>query len=151
MTGELNQQQMNNILSSQVIGRIACCDGKYPYIVPMTYVFDGKNIYVQSLEGRKLELLRKNPNVCFEIDISSDMYSWQSVLAFGKFEELEGDESAVARERLYSSVMTLSTGATVHQHEHLEPGDPILEESERVKPIMCRINIQEMTGRFERR
>jgi nitroimidazol reductase NimA-like FMN-containing flavoprotein (pyridoxamine 5'-phosphate oxidase superfamily) len=79
------------------------------------------------------------------------MYSWQSVLAFGILEELEGDESIQARERLYSSVVTLSTGATVHQHEHHEPGDPILQESERVKPIMCRIRIGEMTGRFERR
>lgn len=42
MLGELNETQMNNVLLSQCIGRLACTDGKQPYIVPVTYVFNGK-------------------------------------------------------------------------------------------------------------
>ena len=53
MTGELNEQQINNLLTSQAIGRIACCDGKHPYIVPVTYSYDGHYIYGQSTEGQK--------------------------------------------------------------------------------------------------
>ena len=36
MLGELNETQMNNVLLSQCIGRLACTDGKQPYIVPVT-------------------------------------------------------------------------------------------------------------------
>ncbi|MCW3090043.1 MAG: pyridoxamine 5-phosphate oxidase family protein [Ferruginibacter sp.] len=40
MTGELNDSQIHNILSSHVIGRLACTDGLQPYIVPVTFTFD---------------------------------------------------------------------------------------------------------------
>ena len=63
MLGELNETQMNNVLLSQCIGRLACTDGKQPYIVPVTYVFNGKDIYGQTNEGTKLDIMRKNPAV----------------------------------------------------------------------------------------
>lgn len=80
MLGELNEIQIKNILSSQVIGRLGCTDGQLPYIVPVTYSYDGEFIYGQTFEGTKLNLLRKNPNVCFEVDRSMDMRNWKSVL-----------------------------------------------------------------------
>ena len=104
MTGELNETQMNNILSSQAIGRLACTDGKCPYIIPMTYTFDGNYIYGQTFEGKKLDILRKNPNTCFQVDIHADIYNWQSVIIFGRFEELVGDKSVEARDILFSRV-----------------------------------------------
>ena len=45
MLGQLNDTQIQNILSSQAVGRLACTDGKQPYIVPVTYTYDGKYIY----------------------------------------------------------------------------------------------------------
>ncbi|MFY7880631.1 MAG: pyridoxamine 5'-phosphate oxidase family protein, partial [Lacibacter sp.] len=86
MLGELNESQMNNLLSSQVVGRIACADDAQPYIVPVTYTFDGTYIYGQTNEGLKLDILRKNPNVCFEVDQMNDMANWQSVVVYGTFE-----------------------------------------------------------------
>ncbi len=47
MLGELNELQIDHLLLSQSVGRIACTDGKVPYIVPVTYVFDGKAIIGQ--------------------------------------------------------------------------------------------------------
>jgi nitroimidazol reductase NimA-like FMN-containing flavoprotein (pyridoxamine 5'-phosphate oxidase superfamily) len=90
MLGELNTQQIRNILSSQVLGRLGCTDGKQSYIVPVTYSYDGEYIYGQSNEGTKLAILRKNNQVCFEVDIMTDMANWQSVIALGNFEELAG-------------------------------------------------------------
>ncbi|CAN5399485.1 hypothetical protein BH20BAC1_BH20BAC1_13050 [soil metagenome] len=87
MPGELNELQIDHLLLSQVVGRMACTNGKMPYIVPVTYVFDGKSIIGQTREGRKLEMLRKNPNVCFEIDSMTNMANWQSALVFGTFIE----------------------------------------------------------------
>ncbi len=58
MLGQLNEPQINNVLSSQVLGRLACTNGKQPYIVPVTYTYDGEYIYGQTNEGTKLEILR---------------------------------------------------------------------------------------------
>jgi nitroimidazol reductase NimA-like FMN-containing flavoprotein (pyridoxamine 5'-phosphate oxidase superfamily) len=149
MLGQLTDPQIINVLSSQVLGRLACTDGKYPYIVPVTYAYDGEYIYGQANEGTKLSILRKNPNVCFEIDTMTDMANWQSILVFGKFEELKKEEDAKkARDVLFSRVFTLMTSSTIHAHEHEVSGE--VNDSNRVKHIMYRIKIEKMTGRYEK-
>ena len=65
---ELTGDQVNSILLSNAFGRLACTDGNTPYIVPITYGYDGTYIYGQTNEGTKLEMMRKNPSVCFEVD-----------------------------------------------------------------------------------
>jgi uncharacterized protein len=148
MIGQLDDAQINNILSSQVLGRLACTDGMQPYIVPVTYAYDGKYIYGQTNEGMKLKMLRKNPNICFEVDIMMNMANWQSVIVFGKFEELKTEDSIKARDLLFSRVFPLMTSSTVHTHEHEETGK--IDDSTRVKYFMYRIKIEKMTGRFEK-
>ena len=48
--------KMNHFLLTQAVGRIACTDGEKPYIVPVTYMFDGKDIVGQTKEGKKLTI-----------------------------------------------------------------------------------------------
>lgn len=148
MIGQLNGLQINNILSSQVIGRLACTDGKQPYIVPVTYAYDGKYIYGQSNEGMKLDILRKNPFVCFEIDMMTDMRNWQSVIVTGKFEELRNKNASNAREILFNRVFPLMTSSTIHAHEHAVT--EAIDDSTRVKQVMYRIKIKKVTGRYEK-
>ncbi len=148
MLGELNDTQINNILSSQVVGRLGFVDGKQPYIIPVTYTFDGHYIYGQTNEGTKLKILRKNPSVCFEVEMMMDMRNWQSVLVIGKFEELEDKKALEAREILFSRVFSLMTSSTIHAHEHEVKG--VIDDSNRVKQIMYRIKIKKITGRFEK-
>ena len=151
MTGELNEQQINNLLTSQAIGRIACCDGHHPYIVPVIYSYDGHYIYGQSTEGQKLELMRENPNVCFQVDLSCDLNNWQSAIAFGQFEELQDETASTAREFLFSKVLPLMTPSAIHQHEHWEGNGHEISDKDQIKPIMFRIKINEKSGRFEKR
>lgn len=148
MLGELNETQINNVLSSQVLGRLACTDGRKPYIVPVTYTYDGNSIYGQSNEGTKLKILRKNPNVCFEVDMMTDMRNWQSVLVYGKFEELDNEKAEKAREILFGRVFSLMTSSTVHTHEH--DASAKVDDNTRVKLVMYRIKIKRITGRFEK-
>ena len=148
MLGQLNDTQIQNILSSQAVGRLACTDGNQPYIVPVTYNYDGNYIYGQTNEGMKLQILRKNPNVCFEVDWMMDMRNWQSVIVYGKFEELEDEAANEARENLFESVYSLSTSSTIHAHEHAVTAQ--LDDSNRVKFVMYRIKIETITGRFEK-
>lgn len=149
MLGELNETQINNLLLGQAVGRIACCNGNKPYVVPVTYVFAGKYIYGQTMEGMKLDILRKNPEVCFEVDSMTDMANWQSVVVCGLFEELKGEEAEAARKELFDRVLPLMTSATVHPHEHGVSAH--IEEGTRIKPVMYRIVIKEKSGRFEKR
>lgn len=148
MLGELNKMQIDNVLISQVLGRLASTDGKQPYIVPVTYTYDGKYIYGQTNVGTKLEILRKNANVCFEVDRMTDMANWECVLVFGTFEELKNKDAEKAREVLFNRVFTLMTSSTVHAHEHQVAEK--LDDSNRVKQVMYRINIKKLTGRFEK-
>jgi len=148
MLGELTTAQINSILSSQAIGRLACTDGKRPYIVPVTYTYDGSYIYGQTNDGKKLQVLRKNKNVCFEVDRMTDMRNWQSVVAYGSFEELKDKDLEKARELLFNRVFPLMTSSTVHSHEHEMTAE--LDDSNRVKYVVYRIKIEKITGRFEK-
>ena len=148
MIGELNYNQIKNVLSSQAVGRLACSDGKQPYIIPVTYAYDGKHVYGQVIEGTKLKLLRKNPKVCFEVDMIINMANWQSVLVYGVFEELKNTEAKRAREFLFDRVFPLMTSSTVHPFGHEEKGK--VNDSTRIKPVMYRIKISKITGRFEK-
>jgi len=147
MLGKLNDTEIRNVLSSQVLGRLACTDGKQPYIVPLTYTYDGEYIYGQTNEGMKLELLRKNPSVCFEVDMMTDMRNWKSVIVNGMFEELKEEDAEKAREILFYRVYPLMTSSTIHSNQHEVTTD--LDDSNRVKCVMYRIKIKKMTGRFE--
>lgn len=148
MLGELSDERCENILSSQVLGRLGCTDGKDPYITPVTYAYDGKYIYGQTNEGKKLHILRRNPSVCFEVDMMTDMRNWKSVIVYGKFEELKGKEAENAREILFGRVFSLMTSSTVHSHEHETTAQ--LDDTARVKYVMYRIKIREVTGRYEK-
>ena len=148
MIGRLNDTQIQNILSSQVMGRLACTDGKQPYVVPVTYAYDGEYIYAQSNEGMKLEMLRKNPNVCFEVDMMTDMRNWQSAIVFGNFEEWKNKGAQKARDILINHVFPLITSSTIHSYEHEVTAK--VDDSTRVKPVMYRIKIRKITGRFEK-
>ncbi|MCY7291812.1 MAG: pyridoxamine 5'-phosphate oxidase family protein [Ferruginibacter sp.] len=147
MLGELNDTQISNLLSSQVVGRLACTDGEKPYIVPVTYTYDGEYIYGQTNIGKKLKLLRKNPNVCFEVDKMMNVRNWQSVIVQGKFEELKNKDVDKGRAILFDRVFSMLTSTTVHTHEHAVT--TVLEDSNRVKYIMYRIKIKKLTGRYE--
>lgn len=147
MLGTLNREQINNILSSQVVGRLGCTDGKSVYVVPVTYTYDGQYIYGQTRPGKKLDILRKNPTVCFEIDVMTDMRNWQSILVYGKFQELTKEEAEKARDILYNRIYTLATSATIHSFGHEGSDSDVSQKKE--GPIMYKIVIDEITGRFE--
>ena len=148
MLGVLNDNQINNLLSSNVVGRLACTDGDKPYIIPITYTYDGEYIYGQTDMGKKLKILKRNHHVCFEVDQMNDLQNWQSVIIYGEFEELKKKDIETGREILFSSIFCMETGNSVHAHEHEVTAT--LEEEEQVKCVMFRIKIKTITGRFQK-
>ena len=72
-TGKLKIKSMKKIieiLNFEHVGRIASIDTNgYPQIIPMNFVFISDKIYMHShIKGEKLENIKKNPNVGFEVD-----------------------------------------------------------------------------------
>ena len=64
-----NQEEVEEILSNALVGRLGTCLNNIPYITPVNFVYDKDKVYFHSaLEGRKIENINSNPNLCFEID-----------------------------------------------------------------------------------
>lgn len=147
MLGSLQPQQLEEVLRTQFVGRIACQADGEPYIVPISYAYDGSYIYCHTYEGKKLRLMRTNPRVCFEVGDLKDMANWRSVVIQGIYQELnEKDERARAMEILLSRYLPVISSVTTHLGEHwpFHPAD-----TEQIKGVVFRIAIKEKTGRFE--
>ena len=106
MWGDLDKSQIDDLLKSELIGRLGCFDGNKVYVVPITYAYDNGYIYGHTKDGLKIQMMRNNPNVCFEIDWMKDMSNWKSVIVYGTFEELKGDEANKGLEILMKSIMS---------------------------------------------
>jgi nitroimidazol reductase NimA-like FMN-containing flavoprotein (pyridoxamine 5'-phosphate oxidase superfamily) len=75
------------VVGSSDVCRIALCDGDTPYIVPMNFGYeyaDGAlTLYFHcAVEGRKLDLIRRNPKACFEMDGGHELVSGEEACAF---------------------------------------------------------------------
>lgn len=145
MIDTLTYEQMEDMLLQNNVGRIGCNDGDKTYIVPVNYVYDGRCIIAHSLDGLKIEMMRKNPHVCFEVDEIKNSAQWKSVIAWGEFQELVHE-----RERYYA--MSLFTDRMIR----LKTGRPSvtkpqehLHEHENLRPVFYRIVLIHKTGRHE--
>lgn len=147
MIGELTPAQVEELLQAEIVGRIGCHHNGKTYIVPVSYAYDGTYIYVHTHEGMKIEFMRKNPDICFQVDHLNDMANWRSVIAWGTYEELpEGDARTQAIQTLLNRRLPLVSSVTTH----LGATWPFASESDtKVNGIVFRIGLQEKTGRFE--
>ena len=91
MFGTLLPDQIEHLLASQVVGRIGCHARGQTYVVPTTYGYIDGVIVCHTGTGLKVRMMRENPNVCFEVEDLRDLPRWSSVIAFGRYEELEGE------------------------------------------------------------
>lgn len=61
---------IDGILQRGLVCHLAMVDGDRPYVVPLCYGYREGVLYAHSgREGRKLDVLRRNPAVCFEISV----------------------------------------------------------------------------------
>ena len=149
MIGKLSIQEIEEVLKENVLGRIGCNDGTKNYVVPISYVYDGNHIMAHSLEGMKIEMMRKNPDVCFEVDMINDFADWKSVIAWGRFEELTDELERHNIMKLFVDRMlhlkiseTSATPEIVKERNHSHTKD--------VNPVIYRIQLTEKSGRFEK-
>jgi nitroimidazol reductase NimA-like FMN-containing flavoprotein (pyridoxamine 5'-phosphate oxidase superfamily) len=152
MPGELNRSQIDEILGTQAVGRIGCHASGRTYVVPINYVYDGvSSVYFQSTEGLKIQLMRANPSVCFEVDVVFDLANWQSVIAWGRFEELIGEAAAHGLEMVMKGLLPFITGEPTSPSDGLPSSTSAHLEKLRSEVIVGRLTLTEVTGRFEKR
>lgn len=92
-----DEQEIKAILEKAQIGHLALCDGDQPYVIPMNYGIEWGNlmkIYFHcGMEGRKLDIVKKNNKVCFQVDVDNEFimgklacscsFNYRSIIAFG--------------------------------------------------------------------
>lgn len=154
MIGELSESQIDHLLRTEYIVRIGCYDKDRCYVVPISYVYHDGCLYGHSGLGLKIESMRANPNVCFEIDHIEDLSTWQSVIAWGTYEELEGAEAETGMALLVDRLTPLISdkgGRLPHPwNEHGGSTEHILHRASR-HGVVFRIRISDKTGRYETR
>jgi uncharacterized protein len=101
--GPLKDDDSLAVLLRSSLGRLGCVDQNAPYVVPVNYFFDGKDIYVHSLPGRKIDAMRANSHVCLQVDEITDAFHWRSVIAFGNYEEIADPDT---REEMFGKLFS---------------------------------------------
>jgi len=146
MIGDLNYEETEEVLQDQLIGRIGCHSNGVTYIVPVSYAYDEPYIYIHSAEGRKIDMMRSNPEVCFEVDLTNDTANWKSVISWGTFEELKGREE---RDKALKILLDRSLPIISSEKTHLGREWPFTNSANEIEAVFYRIKLREKTGKFE--
>lgn len=153
MLGKLNDFQIERVLLSATHGHLGCHAEGETYVVPVAYVYekDGKDeyIYGYTIEGKKIEMLRSNPEVCLQVEDIRGHASWQSVILWGTYEELSGAAADHAIQILTSRLHPFTGTETTRPAHSMEQLNRRYEQG--VKTVAYRIRIHKKTGRFERK
>lgn len=148
MFGKLKSQEIEELLFQQFVGRLGCHAGGCTYVVPFSYAYDGKYIYGHANhEGTKITMMRENPQVCFQTDEGENMASWQSVICWGTYEEIDNEKDRTAALKV---LLGRELPIIASQTAKLSPDWPFLpEDYNDIKGIVFRILVTQKTGRFE--
>lgn len=144
----LTQDQCKQVLKTEVLGRIGCYANSKVYVVPVTYVYEGGYIYAHSKEGLKIQMMRKNPKVCFQVDRMENMVNWRSVIVWGKYEELKTKEGQANAMKILKDRLTPIMLSESVRPSH-KANDPRVVMKE-LKAVAYRIAVKEITGRYEK-
>jgi nitroimidazol reductase NimA-like FMN-containing flavoprotein (pyridoxamine 5'-phosphate oxidase superfamily) len=98
-----DKKAIEQILWRATVCRLGVCDGRLPYVVPLSFGYEENRLYFHSApEGRKMEIIKDNPHVCFEVDVDEEYVGadvpcdwtvkYRSVIGFGRAHLLESEE-----------------------------------------------------------
>jgi nitroimidazol reductase NimA-like FMN-containing flavoprotein (pyridoxamine 5'-phosphate oxidase superfamily) len=148
MLGVLTREQSEHVLKSELVGRIGCYAAGKVYVVPVTYVFYDNYIYAHSKEGLKIKMMRKNTKICFEVESRESIRNWRTVILWGKYEELKtSSEQKKAVKILNDRLLPFSLSESIKPMEYMDPPHQVEKEH---KPVIYRISVEEITGRYEK-
>ena len=132
------------IIKKSLVCRLALSDDNFPYIVPLCFGYRDRVLYFHgSLKGKKIGIIKKNQNICFEFDINTEIVKtedachwsmkYRSVIGFGKAQLLEDIEE---KRKALNIIMSQYSDGT------FEFNDAMLK-----KTFVIKIEIESMTGK----
>ncbi len=137
-------REIESILESEGVGRLGLSLNDRPYVVPVNFGYQDGVIYIHSAaEGQKIDMIKKNPRVCFEVDSDHHLIPAAKACDFGT-----GYRSVIAFGQ--ASVVTdpagKKEGLDVIMAQHGGPPGPYRDKSlQRV--VIIRITVESMTGK----
>lgn len=149
MITELDPSSCERLLADNHYGHLGFHDGMEPHVLPVTYVFMDGYVYGYTLPGEKVEILRKHPHVCLQVERVETGYEWDSVACWGEFEEVT---DPVELKDIRG--MLADEHGEILLKEGKAPVSPLIKHlSDRdgaPSGITYRVKIRRMTGRSER-
>jgi len=144
LTEPMTPKEIEQFLACARVGRIGISLDNGPYIVPVGYAYwDGKIIIHSCGKGLKMQAMRKNKNVCFEVDETlSDASMFKSVISFGDVEIIDDETQKIS----YLQKLMDKYRVPVSFEEYMRrPGRDREKELKSVK--ICVITLRKVTGR----
>jgi nitroimidazol reductase NimA-like FMN-containing flavoprotein (pyridoxamine 5'-phosphate oxidase superfamily) len=141
-----DKMEIEAVIRAATVCRLAMMDGLQPYIVPLCFGYRDDVFYFHSANtGRKLELLRCNNRVCFELDVDcrvtrgEEACNWgmafKSVVGYGKAEFLEDPSD---KRRALQALMQQYAG---------RDSDFVFEDAQLRHTTVFRVRVERMTGK----
>jgi nitroimidazol reductase NimA-like FMN-containing flavoprotein (pyridoxamine 5'-phosphate oxidase superfamily) len=144
MVGELTRDECLSVLTESFVGHLGChADGEV-YVVPVSYALNGDRILGQTTVGKKVEMMRANPQVCLQVDTVNAVDNWRSVIVWGKYQELSAGEKPAAA-RVLMDTLSGHLAAEGRSGRDFTPD----KVAGRYHGVVYAIRIERMTGRYE--
>ena len=137
---EVIEEILNNVL----VCRLGLCEADQPYVVPLCFGYKDNALYFHCAnQGKKLDILKKNNNVCFEVDINHELVKADQACDWGmKYKSVVGFGKAVFIEDVESKRRTLDV--IMQQYSERSFGYP----AEAIKnTVIIKVEIESMTGK----
>ncbi len=100
-----DRTEIDQIINAAVVCRLGLCKDGLPYVVPVSFGYDGQRIYFHgAVEGTKIDYMLANPRVCVEFEgdvrLTSNEHNacdwsvtYQSVIGYGTVGEITQPEA----------------------------------------------------------
>jgi uncharacterized protein len=136
MIKNLTREESLMLLRSARLARLGCVTEEGPYVVPVSYVFDGEYAFIHSLPGRKVTALRADPRACLQVDDIVSDSRWRSVIAFGVYEEVA---APAERARILGRLFT-------HYPMQTPVEATIVQDAQPPNVVVFRLRVGRITG-----
>jgi hypothetical protein len=147
MLGSLTSSEIETFLGNHCYAHLGCHSKGRTYVVPISYVYDNGSLFGQTKEGLKVQMLRENPACCVQVESIAGIADWESVIAWGIFEELQGSEAQEAMRKLIDRLNP--EGDLVEGSRSPRDVTPGRLDKKPQVDVVYRLKLEEKSGRFE--
>lgn len=147
MIRDLEIEECLEILCNNYIGHLGYISGKSPFVIPITYFHDAdeKCILSYSSKGHKIEAMRRDKHVSFQVADIQSIQDWRSVQIHGTYEELNGSTAKKYLHKFAEGVQETIDGLEGEKPKFISDFSSRLQERE--MPIVYRIRVKGISGK----